>query len=71
LCFERSWSGFGDELGWSAAWLYRATNEAKYKTDVDKHWSQFNLGSKSQQFSWDDKKPGLQVLMAKLTKEDK
>ncbi len=24
--FYNSWSGYGDELGWAAAWLYRATN---------------------------------------------
>jgi rhamnogalacturonyl hydrolase YesR len=57
-------------LGWSAAWLYRATNDPKYKADVQKHWSEFKLGTRGQQFSWDDKKPGLQVLMAKLTKEE-
>jgi len=57
-------------LGWSAAWLYRATNDPKYKSDVQKHWSEFKLGTRGQQFSWDDKKPGLQVLMAKLTKEE-
>jgi rhamnogalacturonyl hydrolase YesR len=57
-------------LGWSAAWLYRATNDSKYKSDVQKHWSEFKLDTRGQQFSWDDKKPGLQVLMAKLTKEE-
>jgi hypothetical protein len=38
-------SGFGDELGWSAAWLLRATNDSKYKTDFEKHWTEFKLDS--------------------------
>jgi len=61
-----SWSGYGDELGWSAAWLYRATNEQKFRDDVDRHWNEFGLGSQPTQFSWDDKKAGLQVLMPNL-----
>lgn len=56
-----SWSGYGDELGWAAAWLYRATNVSRYLTDVQRHWAEFNLGEKPLEFSWDDKKAGLQV----------
>ncbi|ODM95820.1 Endoglucanase E-4 [Orchesella cincta] len=69
--FYDSWSGYGDELGWAASWLYRATNESKYLQDVNRHWAEFNLSRRADKFSWDDKKAGLQVLMYKLTKEEK
>jgi hypothetical protein len=71
LFIIRSWSGFGDELGWAAAWLLRATNETTYKTDFDKHWAEFNLSNRPEQFSWDDKRAGLQVLMAKISGDEK
>jgi rhamnogalacturonyl hydrolase YesR len=58
-------------LGWSSAWLLRATNDSKYKTDFEKHWTEFKLDSRPQQFSWDDKTAGLQVLMAKVTGDQK
>jgi len=69
----RSWSGFGDELAWSAAWLLRATNDTAYKTDVEKHFNEFSkqLNGKPLQFSWDDKTAGVQVLLAKVTGDDK
>jgi hypothetical protein len=37
-------NGYEDELGWSAAWLLRATNDSHYKTEFEKHWKDFNLG---------------------------
>lgn len=64
LIFEKissSWSGFGDELGWSAAWMWRATGESKYLEEFQSHWQEFGLGGRPQEFSWDDKKAGLQV----------
>jgi hypothetical protein len=68
--FYDSWSGYGDELGWSAAWLYAATGEEKYLDDVRKHYTEFGLGGGiPEQFSWDDKRAGLNVLLAKLTGE--
>jgi hypothetical protein len=54
-------------LGWAAAWLLKATNESKYKSDFDKHWSEFKLSGRPKEFGWDDKTAGLQVLMAKIT----
>jgi endoglucanase len=35
--------------------------------DVQRHNQEFNLLGRPEQFSWDDKKAGFQVLMAKLT----
>ncbi|XP_037070229.1 endoglucanase 13-like [Pollicipes pollicipes] len=52
--FYKSWSGYGDELAWAAAWLYRATQEASFLT-------------RASGFSWDDKRAGAQVLLYQLT----
>jgi rhamnogalacturonyl hydrolase YesR len=73
MFFDRSWSGFGDELAWAAAWLLRATNDTKYKTEVDKHFNEFSkqLNGKPLQFSWDDKTAGVQVLLAHVTGDEK
>jgi len=74
--YYRSMSGYGDELGWSAAWLLRATNDSVYKTDFEKHWTEFKLSERPapprvDAFFWDDKTHGLQVLIAKVTGEEK
>jgi endoglucanase len=65
--FYNSWTGYGDELGWAAAWLLRATGDQRYQADVDRHYAEFDLSRQPYEFSWDDKTAGLQVLMAKLT----
>lgn len=67
--FYRSWSGFGDELAWSAAWLFRATGEKNYETDVEKHFQEFGLDRRPNEFAWDDKTAGVQILMAKITQK--
>lgn len=67
--FYNSWSGYGDELAWSAAWLLRATGEQRYQSDVDKHYADFGLNRRPHEFSWDEKTAGLQVLMAKITQK--
>ena len=71
--FYKSWSGFADELAWSAAWLLRATNDSQYKSEVDKHFNEFSkqLTGRPLQFGWDDKTAGVQTLMAEITGEQK
>lgn len=64
--FYNSWNGFGDELFWSAAWLYRATNSAQYRTDYNNFWNQFGMGSRPSEISWDDKQAAAQILLAKI-----
>lgn len=65
--FYNSWSGYGDELAWSAAWLARATGEARYLADAEKHIREFSLDRRPNEFAWDDKTAGIQILMAKIT----
>ena len=49
---------YHDELSWGGAWLYRATNDAKYLADAEKYyvtgpaWGQ----------SWDEKNTGNMVM---------
>lgn len=39
-----SWSGFRDELLWSAAWLYRATGKPHYRDQgYIRWWTEFGL----------------------------
>nr|CAD1834039.1 unnamed protein product [Ananas comosus var. bracteatus] len=60
--FYCSFSGYQDELLWAAAWLFKATNDAKYQKFVLENieWSR-----SVSEFSWDNKYIGAQVLLAK------
>jgi len=65
--FYDSWSGYGDELAWSAAWLYAATGEASYLEDVNSHYEEFSLGAERPlQLSWDDKKAAAHVIFFRI-----
>ncbi|XP_018026496.1 endoglucanase E-4 [Hyalella azteca] len=61
-----SFSGYGDELAWSAIWLYKATGDEAYHAAAVRHWDEFGLGDGAVQFSWDDKTPGCYALFAEL-----
>ena len=39
----RSWSGYGDELVWSAAWLHRVTGETAYGDRAKELWDEFEV----------------------------
>ncbi|CAH1784665.1 unnamed protein product [Owenia fusiformis] len=56
--FYNSWSGYNDELAWGAAWLYKATNDPAYKAKIS------NCNGVKEEFSWDEKCPGVNALMA-------
>ncbi|BFG31796.1 hypothetical protein CerSpe_180700 [Prunus speciosa] len=60
--FYCSYSGYQDELLWAAAWLYKASGDIKYLNYVltNQGWSQA-----VNEFSWDNKFPGVQTLLAK------
>ncbi|GER46854.1 endoglucanase [Striga asiatica] len=59
--FYCSYSGYNDELIWGAAWLHRATNDAKYLDLIQ------SLGDNDPPdlFSWDNKVAGADVLLAR------
>ncbi|XP_066945456.1 endoglucanase E-4-like [Macrobrachium rosenbergii] len=60
--FYKSWSGYGDELCWSALWMFRATGDSSYLQKARGHWDEFSLQYGAQGFNWDDKKAGVYAL---------
>jgi len=64
--YYTSYSGFGDEFAWSAAWLFRASGDIKYKTDYAKWWAEFGLSGRPSEASWDWKQAHVQVLLARI-----
>jgi len=70
--FYNSWSGYKDELFWSAAWLGKATGEQSYIDKADGFYNEWDqLQGTPSEFSWDDKTAGAQLLMWELTQESK
>ena len=66
--YYNSWSGYYDELAWSAAWMYRATGEATYLAKAEAIYAS-NLSGLPLKWThnWDDKTYGTTVLLAQLT----
>ncbi|XP_050459002.1 endoglucanase A-like [Cataglyphis hispanica] len=64
-------TGYGDELAWAAAWLFKATKNFTYLNDATNHYQEFHLDKRPNEFSFDNKIAGVQVLLAQLTKEFK
>nr|APF29556.1 endo-beta-1,4-glucanase isozyme GN1 [Gecarcoidea natalis] len=58
-----SWSGYGDELCWSALWLYRATNDASYLTKAQGFWDEYGIAYGTD-YSWDQKSAGAMALFS-------
>merc|ERR1739838_1239817 len=65
--YYKSWSGYNDELLWSVAWLYKATGDDKYLNDLKSNYNSMGGGNTAGEFSWDNKYPGVQVLLADFT----
>ena len=59
--YYKSWSGFNDELLWSAAWLYKASGLQRYLDAVESRYSSYGGSNLAPEFSWDNKYPGVQV----------
>jgi endoglucanase len=71
MCIDcRSWSGYGDELAWGAAWLAKATGDNYYLTKAEAIFDQYGL-CWNNNFSWDNKAAGIKVIMFELTGNDK
>ena len=71
--FYNSWSGYGDELVWSAAWLHKATKAAgststTYLNKAETYYQQWISGKGGTWTqSWDDKSYGAAILLAQET----
>lgn len=66
--YYNSYSGYMDELAWSAAWLYRATGESSYLDDAREHFAAASPNPNWSQ-SWGGKINGAACLLAGLTGE--
>jgi endoglucanase len=62
--FYNSFSGFNDELVWSATWLYKATGEQKYLDKAEALYEGVNQGWTH---DWDNKSAGAAILLAQET----
>ncbi|KAL9680426.1 hypothetical protein QQ045_018305 [Rhodiola kirilowii] len=60
--FYCSFSGYNDELLWAATWLYMATKRQVYL----KYITEEAIGATVNEFSWDLKYAGAQILLSKL-----
>jgi hypothetical protein len=65
--YYASVSGYKDELLWGALWLYKATDNEKYLEYVINNAHCFGgTGWAMEEFSWDVKYAGLQIMAAKV-----
>ena len=75
--FYNSWSGYKDELVWSALWLHRATGETSFLNAAETDYADLNTENQSTLKSykwtqaWDDKGYGSYVLLSRLTNDPK
>jgi hypothetical protein len=66
--YYASVSGYKDELLWAALWLHRATGRADYLDYVVDNADSFGgTGWAINEFSWDVKYAGVQVLAARVS----
>ena len=63
----KSWTGFYDELVWGALWLHKATGKVPYLTKATLAYKNNHLDRDISLFSWDNKVPGLHVLLSEIT----
>ncbi|XP_024994097.1 endoglucanase 1-like [Cynara cardunculus var. scolymus] len=63
--FYCSYSGYNDELLWGAAWIHRASEDASYLSYIQSNGHTLGSDDDDFSFSWDDKRAGTKVLLAK------
>ncbi|XP_020096917.1 endoglucanase 19-like [Ananas comosus] len=65
--YYQSFSGYGDELLWAAAWLHQATGDRYYLDYLANNGDALGgTGWSTAEFGWDVKYAGAQVLAAKI-----
>ncbi|EFN64446.1 Endoglucanase B, partial [Camponotus floridanus] len=58
---------YGDELAWAAIWLHKAEPHFDYLNDAENHYQDFHLEKRPNEFFYNNKIAGVQVLLAQLT----
>ncbi len=66
--FYHSWTGYQDEIAWSATWLYEATGEEVY---LEKAEAAYHANGVYWAMTWDDKSMGTAVRLARLTDDQR
>ena len=59
-----------DELVWGAVWLFLATGHQEYLDLAERSYDMAGIEN-STEFTWDDKGPGVMVLLAQITNKEK
>ncbi|KAG7539805.1 Six-hairpin glycosidase superfamily [Arabidopsis thaliana x Arabidopsis arenosa] len=63
--FYCDFNGFQDELLWGAAWLRKATGDERYLNYIESNREPFGASDNVDEFGWDNKVGGLNVLVSK------
>ncbi|GLT57427.1 hypothetical protein SLA2020_303990 [Shorea laevis] len=58
-------NGYQDELLWGAAWLHKASNMREYREYIVKNEVVLRAGDTINEFGWDNKHAGINVLISK------
>nr|BAB32662.1 beta-1,4-glucanase [Atriplex lentiformis] len=69
--FYCSYSGYQDELLWGAAWIHKASGDSSYLSYIQSNGHILGAEDDDFSFSWDDKKAGTKVLLAKDFLQDR
>uniref|UniRef100_A0A803LWS8 Endoglucanase n=1 Tax=Chenopodium quinoa TaxID=63459 RepID=A0A803LWS8_CHEQI len=69
--FYCSYSGYQDELLWGAAWIHKASGDSSYLSYIQSNGHILGAEEDDFSFSWDDKKAGTKVLLAKDFLQDR
>lgn len=56
-----------DELLWGAAWLRRASEDNTYLTYIESNGKTLGADDNTNEFGWDNKHAGLNVLVSKVS----
>lgn len=70
--FYKSYTGYWDELAWAAVWLYKATGDKTYlKKAEEEYYDECCSNTHLEEFSWDRKSSAAQLLLYRITKNEK
>ena len=61
------YSGYQDELLWGAAWLHRASRRREYREYIKRNEVALGASDAINEFGWDNKHAGINVLISKVT----
>ena len=62
-------TSYTDELVWAAVWLYKATGDEFFLKEAETNYA-LHITYSGVEYSWDDKAPGIHILLAAITNKD-